>query len=298
MAEITAALVKELREETGAGMMDCKKALQENDGDKEAAKDWLRKKGLATATKKSGRAASDGLVGMITDGGQGVVVEVNSETDFVARNETFQEFVRNVTKVAMTVGGDLDRLRAADYPGTGRTVEEELTHMIATIGENMNLRCSAGLSVDTGVVAGYIHNKMADDLGKIGVLVVLESDGDSGKLGTLGRQIAMHVAAARPQWLSVDEVDASALDRERDVLSEQARASGKPEEIIAKMVEGRLRKFYEEVVLLEQVFVMDTDKKIAKVVEEAAKEVGAPVKLGGFVRFELGEGVEKAAEEN
>jgi elongation factor Ts len=298
MAEITAALVKELREETGAGMMDCKKALQENDGDKEAAKDWLRKKGLATATKKSGRAASDGLVGMITDGGQGVVVEVNSETDFVARNETFQEFVRNVTKVAMTVGGDLDRLRAADYPGTGRTVEEELTHMIATIGENMNLRCSAGLSVDTGVVAGYIHNKMADDLGKIGVLVVLESDGDSGKLGTLGRQIAMHVAAARPQWLSVDEVDASALDRERDVLSEQARGSGKPEEIIAKMVEGRMRKFYEEVVLLEQVFVMDTDKKIAKVVEEAAKEVGAPVKLGGFVRFELGEGVEKAAEEN
>jgi elongation factor Ts len=298
MAEITAALVKELREETGAGMMDCKKALQENDGDKEAAKDWLRKKGLATATKKSGRAASDGLVGMITDGGQGVVVEVNSETDFVARNETFQEFVRNVTKVAMTVGGDLDRLRATDYPGTGRTVEEELTHMIATIGENMNLRRSAGLSVDTGVVAGYIHNKMADDLGKIGVLVALESDGDSGKLGTLGRQIAMHVAAARPQWLSVDEVDASALDRERDVLSEQARGSGKPEEIIAKMVEGRLRKFYEEVVLLEQVFVMDTDKKIAKVVEEAAKEVGAPVKLGGFVRFELGEGVEKAAEEN
>jgi elongation factor Ts len=298
MAEITAALVKELREETGAGMMDCKKALQENDGDKEAAKDWLRKKGLATATKKSGRAASDGLVGMITDGGQGVVVEVNSETDFVARNETFQEFVRNVTKVAMTVGGDLDRLRATDYPGTGRTIEEELTHMIATIGENMNLRRSAGLSVDTGVVAGYIHNKMADDLGKIGVLVALESDGDSGKLGTLGRQIAMHVAAARPQWLSVDEVDASALDRERDVLSEQARASGKPEEIIAKMVEGRLRKFYEEVVLLEQVFVMDTDKKIAKVVEEAAKEVGAPVKLGGFVRFELGEGVEKAAEEN
>jgi elongation factor Ts len=198
----------------------------------------------------------------------------------------------------MTVGGDLDKLKAADYPGTGRTVEEELTHNIATIGENMNLRRSAGLSVGTGVVAGYIHNKMADDLGKIGVLVALESDGDSGKLNVLGRQIAMHVAAARPQWLSVDEVDASALDRERDVLSEQARASGKPEEIIAKMVEGRLRKFYEEVVLLEQVFVMDTEKKIAKVIEEAAGEIGAPVKLGGFVRFELGEGVEKAAEED
>jgi elongation factor Ts len=298
MAEITAALVKELREKSGAGMMDCKKALQENAGNIEESQDWLRKKGLATAAKKSGRAASEGLAGMITDGRQGVVAEVNSETDFVARNEIFQEFVRNVTKVAMTVGGDLDKLRAADYPGTGRTVEEELIHNIATIGENMNLRRSAGLSVGSGVVAGYIHNKMADDLGKIGVLVALESDGDAGKLEALGRQIAMHVAAARPQWLSIDEVDASALDRERDVLSEQARASGKPEEIIAKMVEGRLRKFYEEVVLLEQVFVMDTEKKIAKVIEEAAGEVGAPVKLGGFVRFELGEGVEKAAEED
>jgi elongation factor Ts len=297
MAEITAALVKELRKKSGAGMMDCKKALQENDGNLEEAQDWLRKKGLATAAKKSGRAASEGLVGMIGDGKSGVVVEVNSETDFVARNETFQEFVRNVTKVAMTVGGDLDKLKAADYPGTGRTVEEELTHNIATIGENMNLRRSAGLSVGKGVVAGYIHNKLADDLGKIGVLVALESDGDAAKLEAVGRQIAMHVAAARPQWLSIDVVDATSLDRERDVLSEQARASGKPEEIIAKMVEGRLRKFYEEVVLLEQVFVMDTDKKIAKVIEEAAKDVGAPVTLGGFVRFELGEGVEKAAEE-
>jgi len=244
MAEITAALVKELREKSGAGMMDCKKALQETGGDIEEAQDWLRKKGLATAAKKSGRAASEGLVGMITDGNQGVVVEVNSETDFVARNEGFQTFARTVTQVAMTVGGDLDKLKAGDYPGTGRTVAEELTHMISTIGENMNLRRSAGLSVGTGVVAGYIHNKLADELGKIGVLVALESDGDAAKLATLGRQIAMHVAAARPQWLSTDEVDATALDRERDVLSEQARASGKPEEIIAKMVEGRLRKFY------------------------------------------------------
>lgn len=298
MAEITAALVKELREISGAGMMDCKKALQENDGNIEEAQDWLRKKGLATAAKKSGRAASEGLVGMITDGKSGVVVEVNSETDFVARNEIFQTFVRTVTQVAMAVGGDLDKLKAADYPGTGRTVEEELTNMISTIGENMNLRRSEGLSVGKGVVAGYIHNKLADDLGKIGVLVALESDGDSGKLEALGRQVAMHVAAARPQWLSTDEVDATALDREREVLSEQARASGKPEEIIAKMVEGRLRKFYEEVVLLEQVFVMDTDKKIAKVIEDAAKDVGAPVKLSGFVRFELGEGVEKVEEED
>ena len=234
---------------------------------------------------------------MITDGKSGVVVEVNSETDFVARNEIFQGFVRNVTKVAMTVDGDLEKLKAAPYPGTGRTVAEELTHNIATIGENMNLRRSAGLSVGKGVVAGYIHNKLADDLGKIGVLVALESDGDAAKLEALGKQIAMHVAAARPQWLSVDEVDATALDRERDVLSEQARASGKPEEIIAKMVEGRLRKYYEEVVLLEQVFVMDSEKKIAKVVEAAAADIGAPVKLSGFARFELGEGVEKAAEE-
>jgi elongation factor Ts len=298
MAEITAALVKELREVSGAGMMDCKKALQETGGDIEQAQDWLRKKGLATAAKKSGRAASEGLVGMITDGKSGVAVELNSETDFVARNEGFQAFVRNVTKVAMTVGGELDKLKAAGYPDTGRTVEEELTHNIATIGENMNLRRSAGLSVSKGVVAGYIHNKLADDLGKIGVLVALESDGDAGKLEALGKQIAMHVAAARPQGLSTEEVDTAALDRERDVLSEQARASGKPEEIIAKMVEGRLRKYYEEVVLLEQVFVMDTDKKIAKVVDEAAKDIGAPVKLSGFVRFELGEGVEKAAEED
>lgn len=297
MAEITAALVKELREKSGAGMMDCKKALQETGGNIEEAQDWLRKKGLATAAKKSGRAASEGLVGMITDGKSGVVVEVNSETDFVARNETFQGFVRNVTKVAQSVGGDLEKLKAAAYPGTGRTVAEELTHNIATIGENMNLRRSAGLSVGKGVVAGYIHNKLADDLGKIGVLVALESDGDATKLEALGKQIAMHVAAARPQWLSVDEVDATALDRERDVLSEQARASGKPEEIIAKMVEGRLRKYYEEVVLLEQVFVMDSEKKIAKVVETAAADIGAPVKLSGFARFELGEGVEKAAEE-
>lgn len=297
MAEITAALVKELREKSGAGMMDCKKALQETGGNIEEAQDWLRKKGLATAAKKSGRTASEGLVGIITDGKKGVAVEVNSETDFVARNETFQEFVRNVTNVAMSVEGDLEKLKAAAYPGTGRTIEEELTHNIATIGENMNLRRSAGLSVAKGVVAGYIHNKMADDLGKIGVLVALESGGDAAKLDALGRDIAMHVAASSPQWLSTDEVDKEALDRERAVLSEQARASGKPEEIIAKMVEGRLRKFYEEVVLLEQAFVKDPDRKIAKVVEEAAKDVGAPVKLAGFVRFKLGEGVETAAEE-
>ena len=296
MAEITAALVKELREKTGAGMMDCKKALQESAGDMDSAEDWLRTKGLSAAAKKSGRTASDGLVGMIVEGDCGVAVEVNSETDFVARNETFQEFVRNVTTVALTVGGDREKLKAADYPGSGRTVAEELTHMIATIGENMSLRRAAGLCASNGVVIGYLHNKLAEGLGKIGVLVALESDGDRGKLETLGRQIAMHVAAARPQWLNIADVDAVALERERHVLSEQARESGKPEEIIAKMVEGRLRKFYEETVLLEQIFVMDNESRIAKVLEHAAKDVGAPVTVSGFVRFELGEGVEKAAE--
>jgi len=296
MAEITAALVKELREKTGAGMMDCKKALQESGGEMDAAEDWLRTKGLSAAAKKSGRTASDGLVGLLVEGDCGVAVEINSETDFVARNDTFQDFVRNVTKIAQAAGGDIEKLKAADYPGTGRTVAEELTHMIATIGENMSLRRAARLCVDNGIVVGYVHNKLADGLGKIGVLVALESGGDKGRLETLGRQVAMHVAAARPQWLGVSDVDAAALERERHVLSEQARESGKPEEIIAKMVEGRLRKFYEETVLLEQIFVVDNETRIAKVLEKAATDIGGPVKLGGFVRFELGEGVEKTAE--
>ncbi len=298
MAEITAALVKQLREKTGAGMMDCKKALQESGGDMDEAEDWLRTKGLSAAAKKSGRTASEGLVGLLVEGACGVAVEINSETDFVARNETFQEFVRTVTEVALTVGGDLEKLTAADYPGSGRTVADELTQNIATIGENMSLRRAAGLCADNGVVVGYIHNKLADGLGKIGVLVALESDGDNGKLEALGRQVAMHVAAARPQWLAVSEVDVAALERERHVLSEQARESGKPEAIIAKMVEGRLRKFYEETVLLEQVFVIDNETRMAKVLENAAKDVGAPVTLSGFVRFELGEGVARTAEEN
>ncbi len=298
MAEITAALVKQLREKTGAGMMDCKKALQESGGDMDGAEDWLRTKGLSAAAKKSGRTASEGLVGLLVEGDCGVAVEVNSETDFVARNETFQDFARKVTEVALTVGGDLEKLKAADYPGSGRTVAEELTHNIATIGENMSLRRAAGLCADNGAVVGYIHNKLAEGLGKIGVLVALESDGDKGKLHALGRQVAMHVAAARPHWLAVSDVDATALERERHVLSEQARDSGKPEEIIAKMVEGRLRKFYEETVLLEQIFVIDNETRMTKVLENAAKDVGAPVKLAGFVRFELGEGVEKTAEEN
>jgi elongation factor Ts len=293
MGQITASMVKELRETTGAGMMDCKKALAETDGDMEAAVDWLRKKGLAAAAKKAGRVASDGLVAVIADGPKGAVVEINAETDFVARNETFQGFVRNVAEVALAQDGDADKIQAADYPGTGRTVAEELTHNIATIGENMSFRRSRALSVENGVVASYIHSATAPGLGKIGVLVALESTGDAGKLEALGKQLAMHVAAARPEALSTDDVDPSSLERERDVLVEQARASGKPENIIEKMVEGRLRKYYEEVVFLEQVFVVDGETKVSKVVENAAADVGAPIRLTGFARFELGEGIEK-----
>ena len=293
MAEITAALVKELRETSGAGMMDCKKALTESGGDLEAAVDWLRKKGLAAAAKKAGRVAAEGLVGVAAAGTKGAVVEVNSETDFVARNDGFQDFVRKVAEVALEVGGDIEALKAAKFPGSGNAVADELTGMIAKIGENMNLRRAAGVSVGDGVVCSYIHNQTAPGLGKIGVLVGLESAGDKGKLEALGKQLAMHVAAAHPQAVDRSGVDASALERERDVLSEQARASGKPEEIIAKMVEGRLRKFYEEVVLLEQIFVIDGETKVSKVLEAAAKDVGAPVAIAGFVRLQLGEGVER-----
>jgi elongation factor Ts len=293
MAEITAALVKELRETSGAGMMDCKKALTESGGDLEAAVDWLRKKGLAAAAKKAGRVAAEGLVGVAAAGTKGAVVEVNSETDFVARNDGFQDFVRKVAEVALEVGGDIEALKAAKFPGSGNAVADALTGMIAKIGENMNLRRAAGVSVGDGVVCSYIHNQTAPGLGKIGVLVGLESAGDKGKLEALGKQLAMHVAAAHPQAVDRSGVDASALERERDVLSEQARASGKPEEIIAKMVEGRLRKFYEEVCLLEQIFVIDGETKVSKVLEAAAKDVGAPVAIAGFVRLQLGEGVER-----
>ncbi|PWC55841.1 translation elongation factor Ts [Azospirillum sp. TSO22-1] len=295
MAEITAALVKELREKTGAGMMDCKKALGETNGDLEGAVDWLRKKGLAAAAKKSGRVAAEGLVAVATAGTAGAVVEVNAETDFVARNDKFQGFAAEAAKVALTTGDDIEALKAAGYPGAGHTVQDELTSLIATIGENMNLRRAAKLSVSAGVVTSYIHTAIAPGLGKIGVLVALESTGDAAKLTELGKSIAMHVAAARPEALDVADVDVSALEREKSVLADQARASGKPESIIEKMVEGRLRKYYEEVCLLEQTYVIDGETKIRKVVEAAAKDVGAPVKLTGFVRFALGEGIEKAA---
>jgi elongation factor Ts len=294
MAEITAALVKELREKTGAGMMDCKKALNETSGDLEGAVDWLRKKGLAAAAKKSGRIAAEGLVAAATAGTVGALVEVNAETDFVARNDKFQGFAAKVAEIALTTDGDVETLKQTAYPGVSHSVQDELTSLIATVGENMNLRRVAKLSVSAGSVVSYIHSAIAPGLGKIGVLVALESTGPADKLAELGKQIAMHIAAARPEALDIADVDSSSLDRERNVLSEQARASGKPEAIIEKMVEGRIRKYYEEVVLLEQTYVIDGETKVRAVVEKTAKEIGAPVKLTGFVRFALGEGIEKA----
>jgi elongation factor Ts len=293
MAEITAALVKELREKTGAGMMDCKKALGATSGDLEAAVDWLRKNGLAAAAKKAGRVASEGLVGVATDGNKGAVVEVNAETDFVGRNTSFQDFVEQTAKLAVGVGGDVEKLKSVAYPGTKRTVSEQLTDLIATIGENMNLRRAAGLEVKSGVVSSYVHSATKPGLGKIGVLVALESTGNAAKLAELGKQIAMHIAAAKPAAVDRAGVNAADLAREKDVLADQARASGKPENIIEKMVEGRLRKYYEEVCLLEQVYVIDGESKVSAVVEKAAKEAGAPIKVAGFLRFGLGEGIEK-----
>ena len=287
MAEITAALVKDLRERTGAGMNDCKKALVESDADIEAAVDWLRKKGLSAAAKKSGRVAAEGLVAVASVPGRAAMVEVNAETDFVARNDTFQAYVAAVAQVALQVGDDIEVIKAAPFPGTGRTVGEELGHLIATIGENMNLRRAKVLKVGHGVVASYMHQAVKPGLGKIGVLVAVESTGDQSALEILGRQIGMHVAATAPTALDITAVDPAELEREKAVLSEQARASGKPEAIIEKMVEGRIRKYYEEVVLLEQVWVHDGESRVAKIVEKA----GAV--LGGFARFKLGEGIEK-----
>jgi elongation factor Ts len=287
MAEITAALVKELREQTGAGMMDCKRALTESNGDLQAAVDWLRKKGLSAAAKKSGRVAAEGLVGVASAPLRAAMVEVNAETDFVARNEQFQGFVETLAKLALDAGEDVETLRAAAYPGTGRTVAEELTHMVATIGENMTIRRARVLSVSSGVVATYMHAALRPGLGKIGVLVAIEADSEIDGLEMLGRQVGMHVAATRPDALDIDAVDPAALERERAVLSEQARASGKPEAIIEKMVEGRVRKYYEEVVLLEQVWVHDGESRVRAVMKKSGG------RLTGFERFALGEGIDK-----
>ncbi|PCI32329.1 MAG: elongation factor Ts [Alphaproteobacteria bacterium] len=297
MAQITAALVKELREKSGAGMMDCKNALKENDGNVENAMDWLRLKGIAKAAKKSSRVAAEGLVCVASSGTQSVAVEVNSETDFVARNDAFQAIVKNVADVALANGGDYDATLAADYPGTGRSVKDEIVKSVGTIGENMNFRQSIGLSVKQGVVATYIHNSVAPGLGKIAVLVALESSADEATLTALGKQLAMHVAATAPQALTVEDLDPAAVERERNVLVEQARESGKPDNIIEKMIVGRMAKFYQEVVFSEQTFIIDGETKVSKVVANAAKEAGTEIKLVGYTRLELGAGIEKAEDD-
>ncbi|SON54936.1 Elongation factor Ts [Hartmannibacter diazotrophicus] len=290
---ISAAQVKELREATGAGMMDCKNALKENEGNMEAAVDWLRAKGLSKAAKKAGRIAAEGLIGVAVAPNKAAVVEVNSETDFVARNDAFQTLVRSVAEVAVGGEGDIAAVAAAAYPGKPHSVEDEIKELVATIGENMSLRRAAVLSVSQGVVAPYVHAAVTDGLGKIGVLVALESAGNTDELLKLGRQIAMHVAATNPLGVTTDEIAPDVVERERAIFSEQAKESGKPANIIEKMVEGRIRKFYEEVTLLKQPFVMDPDKTVEAAVKAAEAAVGAPVTVKAFVRYNLGEGIEK-----
>ncbi len=297
MAEITAALVKSLRETSGAGMLDCKKALVETNGNMEEAIDWLRKKGLASAAKKASRIAAEGLVSVYVEGNAGAVVEVNSETDFVAKNEIFQDYVENSAKAALAVKGDIEALKTFKCPVTGKDMGTILTDMIAKIGENMNLRRSAYLSANNGIVCSYIHNAARLNVGKIGVLVAIEGSADKAKMNELGKHIAMHIAATNPISQTIAEVPAEAVAREKAIFSEQALASGKPANIVEKMVEGRIRKYYEEVVLEEQAFIMDPDKKVKDVVAEFAKENGTEVKLGGFVCFKLGEGLQKREED-
>lgn len=295
MTAITAALVKELREKTGAGMMNCKTALTETDGDMEAAVDWLRAKGLAAAAKKASRVAAEGLVGIAAsdDGLKAAVIEVNSETDFVARNDDFQSYVEVAAGVTLGENGDLDAVKAAKYPGAGESMEETLTNLVARIGENLSIRRAASLTVGNGAVATYMHNAQKPGLGKIGVIVALESAGDKDALQQLGKQIAMHVAAASPLAISQHELDPTVVERERQVQIDKAKESGRPDNVIEKMVEGRMRKFFEESCLLEQVFVMDNETPVGKVLENEGKTLGADIKLIGFVRFALGEGIEK-----
>ena len=297
MTEITAAKVKELRESTGAGMLDCKKALVESNGDMNAAVDWLRKKGLASAAKKASRIAAEGLVSVYVEGNKGAIAEVNSETDFVAKNELFQEYVADAAKVALMASGELCDMKSFHCPKCNKTFEERLTDLIAKIGENMTLRRAAMLQVNNGVVASYLHNCCGNNLGKIGVLVALESTADKAKLEELGKHIAMHIAASAPLFKDIASVDPAAVEHEKSIFAEQAKASGKPENIIEKMVEGRIRKYYEEVVLEEQAYIMDPDKKVKQVIADAAKELGADIKLAGYVRFKLGEGLQKKEED-
>lgn len=297
MTDITAAMVKELRETTSAGMLDCKKALTETNGDMEKAVDWLRKKGLASAAKKASRIAAEGLVAVAVDGNKGAVVEVNSETDFVAKNDIFQEYVEDAAKVALMNHGDVCEMKTFNCPKCGKTFEERLTDMIAKIGENMNLRRAKILEVSNGVVAAYIHNAARPNVGKIGVLVALESNGDASKLAELGKHLAMHIAASNPIALNIAGVSKENVEHEKSIYAEQARASGKPENIIEKMIEGRVRKYYDEVVLEEQAYIMDPDKKIKQVVADAAKELGTDIVLKDYVCFRLGEGLQKKEED-
>jgi elongation factor Ts len=291
--EITAGMVKQLRESTGVGMMDCKKALAETNGDMEAAVDWLRTRGLAKAAKKADRVAAEGLVGVATAGTKAAVVEVNSETDFVARNEQFQTIVGNVAKLALDADGDVVKLGEMPFPGSGHSVSAELTEAIAKIGENMNLRRTEIVEVSDGVVESYVHNAVKPGLGKIGILVALESTGDKAALSGLGRQLAMHIAATNPLSISPEDLDQDVVARERAIILEQVKESGKPADIAEKMVDGRMRKYYEEVTLLAQTFVIDGETKVGDAIKNSEKEVGAPVKLTRFVRFALGEGIEK-----
>ncbi len=297
MTEITAAMVKDLRETTSAGMLDCKKALVECNGNMEEAVDWLRKKGLASAAKKASRIAAEGLVSVYVEGNKGAVVEVNSETDFVAKNDIFQEYVADAAIVALKSNGEVCDMKTFNCPKCGKTFEERLTDMIAKIGENMNLRRAKVVEVNNGVVASYIHNAAGANIGKIGVLVALESTADKAKLADLGKHIAMHIAATNPVALNIAGVDPAAVEHEKSIYAEQAKASGKPENIIEKMVEGRVRKFYDEVVLEEQAYIMDPDKKVKQVVADAAKELGADVKIVDYACFKLGDGLQKKEED-
>ena len=297
MAQIAAAMVKELREATGAGMMDCKNALTESDGDMEAAIDWLRAKGLSKAAKKASRVAAEGLVGVSVDGTVGAAVEVNSETDFVARNPEFQGLVTTISSLAPAAGGDVDKLNSVEFPGAGKSVADKITELVGTIGENMALRRTASVSVNNGVVATYVHNQVAPGVGKIGVLVAIETTADKAAAEAFGKQVAMHVAAAAPLALTPEEIKADIVERERAVFTEQARESGKPDNIVEKMVEGRIRKFYEESVLLSQAFVINPELSVAKAAEEAGKEAGGDMKITGFVRLQLGEGIEKESDD-
>jgi elongation factor Ts len=291
MATITAAMVKDLRESTGAGMMDCKAALTESGGDLQAAQDWLRKKGLSKAAKKAGRVAAEGLIGALTSGAKGVLVELNSETDFVARNDMFQGLVKMVTQVALDVGSDVEKVKAARVGDV--TVETAISDAIATIGENMTLRRAASLEVGKGVVASYVHNAVTEGAGKMGVIVGLESTGKPDELGHFGRQLAMHVAAANPQALEPAGLDPDLVRREKDVLADKYRQQGKAENVIEKIVESGLKTFYKEVCLLEQAFIHDTAKSVAQAVKEVEGKIGAPVRITGFVRYALGEGIER-----